>query len=193
MKKRIRLPIVVEGKYDKITLNSIFDCTVIETSGFGIFNSKEKQALIRRIARDGIIILTDSDGGGRQIRSFLLSMLPHEKLHNVFVPKLEGKERRKSKPSRAGTLGVEGMSRQTLERLLLPFTDAEKLNTGATHSVTKLDFYNDGLSGASGSSERRRKLCTLMQLPEDMTANALLEATNLLYSYEEYKSLVSEL
>lgn len=193
MKKRITLPIVVEGKYDKITLTSLFDCTVLTTDGFGIFNSKEKQLLIRRIAKDGIILLTDSDGGGVQIRSFLRSILGGEKVHNLFVPKIEGKERRKSKPSAAGTLGVEGMSREVLERVLLPFTDGEKLDTGTGETVTKLDFFEDGLSGGKDSLRKRAELCALMNLPSDMTANALLEAVNLLYTREEYLRLIEKL
>lgn len=193
MKKRITLPIVVEGKYDKITLTSLFDCTVLTTDGFGIFNSKEKQLLIRRIAKDGIILLTDSDGGGVQIRSFLRSILGKEKVHNLFVPKIEGKERRKSKPSAAGTLGVEGMSREVLERVLLPFTEGEKLDTGTGVSVTKLDFFENGLSGGKDSAAKRAELCALMDLPSDMTANALLEAVNLLYTREEYLNFVREL
>lgn len=193
MKKRITLPIVVEGKYDKITLTSIFDCTVLTTDGFGIFNSKEKQHLIRRIAKDGIILLTDSDGGGVQIRSFLHSILGKERVHNLFVPKIEGKERRKSKPSAAGTLGVEGMSREVLERVLLPFTDGEKLDTGTGIPVTKLDFFEDGLSGGKDSAKKREALAALMDLPPDMTANALLEAVNLLYTREEYKKMLTKL
>jgi ribonuclease M5 len=193
MKKRITLPIVVEGKYDKITLTSLFDCTVLTTDGFGIFNSKEKQLLIRRIAKDGIILLTDSDGGGVQIRSFLRSILGGEKVHNLFVPKIEGKERRKSKPSAAGTLGVEGMSREVIERVLLPFTEGEKLHTGTGVSVTKLDFFEDGLSGGKDSAAKRAELCALMDLPSDMTANALLEAINLLYPKEEYLRLVERI
>ena len=49
-KIKISLPIIVEGRYDKSTLSSIFDATVITTGGFSIFNSKEKQALIRKLA-----------------------------------------------------------------------------------------------------------------------------------------------
>lgn len=191
MKKRITLPIIVEGKYDKITLASLFDCTVLTTDGFGVFNSKEKQALIRRIAKDGIIVLTDSDGGGRQIRSFLSSILEKDKVHNLYIPRIEGKERRKDKGGKAGTLGVEGMSREVLERVLAPFTDGEKLYTGAGERVTKLDFFEDGLSGGNNSVAMRRALCEAMQLPPDMTANALLEAVNLLYTREEYKSFLA--
>ena len=193
MKKRIALPIIVEGKYDKITLTSLFDCTVITTGGFGIFNSEEKQLLIRRIAKDGVILLTDSDAGGGQIRSFLRSILPSDKIFNLYIPKIEGKERRKQKGGKAGTLGVEGMPREVLERVLLPFTDGEKLNTGTGEAVTKLDFFLDGLSGGANSSARRSQLCALMELPPDMTANALLEAVNLLYSKEKYRELVAKL
>ena len=192
MKKRISLPIIVEGKYDKITLDSVFDCTVITTDGFGIFKSKEKQLLLRRIAKDGIILLTDSDAGGRQIRSFLKSILPPEKIHNLFVPRIEGKERRKQKGGKEGTLGVEGMPREVLERVLSPFVSGEKLDTGTVMPVTKLDFFEDGLSGNKDSSKKREQLCLLMNLPTDMTANALLEAVNLLYTREEYKSLIRQ-
>lgn len=193
MKKRITLPIIVEGKYDKITLTSIFDCTVITTGGFGIFNSKEKQALIRKMAKDGIIVIVDSDGGGRQIRAFLSSILPKDKIHNLHIPQIEGKERRKDKAGKAGILGVEGMPREVLERLFAPFTDDEKLNTGGGRAVTKLDFFEDRLSGGENASKRRAALCRLMELPQDMTANALLEAVNLLYTYDEYKGFVESI
>ena len=77
---KIKYPVLVEGKYDKNTLLQIIDTTVVTTSGFAIFNSKEKQAFIRRIGEGGVILLTDSDGGGRQIRSFLLGILPFLKI-----------------------------------------------------------------------------------------------------------------
>lgn len=196
MKKRIALPIVVEGKYDKNTLSQIFDCTVLTTGGFGIFNSKEKQALLRRICKDGAILLTDSDGGGKQIRSFLNSILPKEKIHNVYIPKIEGKERRKSAPSASGTLGVEGMSREILERLLSPFmsdSDGEEIREKCTRMITKVDFFEDKLTGFPNSSERRRALCRAAELPDDMTTNALLEAVNMLYGYDGYKELVGRI
>ena len=103
---KIALPIIVEGKYDKSTLLSIFDTTVVTLGGFGIFNSKEKQSLIRKIAKDGIIVLTDSDGAGKTIRSFLNGIIPKDKIYNLYIPKIEGKEKRKSAPSKEGLLGV---------------------------------------------------------------------------------------
>ena len=196
-KKKISLPIIVEGKYDKNTLSQIFDARIFTLGGFGVFNSKEKQALFRRIAENGVILITDSNGGGRQIRSFLLGILPPEKVKNVYIPKIEGKEKRKAKASRSGLLGVEGMSREVLERLLAPFVDdggrvaLSEANEGKV--ITKVDFYVDGFTGKDNSSERRRALCRYFDLPDDMTAKALLEALNLLVGYEEYKNAVSTL
>jgi ribonuclease M5 len=196
-KKKISLPIIVEGKYDKNTLSQIFDARIFTLGGFGVFNSKEKQALLRKIAKNGVILLTDSDGGGRQIRSFIQGILPPDKVKNVYIPKVEGKEKRKEKASRSGLLGVEGMSRGVLERLLAPFADdggrVELSAENPDKMITKVDFYMDGLTGKDNSSERRRILCRHFELPDDMTPKALIEALNLLVGYGEYKNAVCTL
>ena len=193
-KKKIALPIVVEGRYDKTTLASMFDCTVISVGGFGVFNSKEKQALLKKLCADGAIILTDSDGGGVQIRSFLSGILPKDKIYHAYIPKLEGKERRKTKSGKAGLLGVEGMSRETLERVLAPFIEdggrVEFLEKKGAKMLTKVDFFEHGLTGADGSADRRDRLSDLAGLPRGMTPNALLEAMNLLYSYDGAIALI---
>ena len=190
-KIKISLPIIVEGRYDKSTLSGFVDATVITTGGFSIFNNKEKQALIRRIGSGGIIILTDSDGGGKQIRKFLSGILPKEKIHHLYIPRIEGKESRKRKPSASGNLGVEGMEKDVLIRLLTPFVDGEKVQKGGK-MITKVDFFTDKLTGCGGAVENRRKICEVCDLPQDMTPNALLEALNLLYGYDEYKRLVEK-
>ena len=191
-KKKISLPIIVEGRYDKATLSSIFDCRVYTTSGFGVFNSAERVAVFRKISGEGVIVLTDSDGGGKQIRKFLASILPPDKIHNLFIPKIEGKESRKRKASKSGTLGVEGMEKDVLVRLLTPFANGE-VSQRDGRVITKVDFFTDKLTGCGGASENRAKLCRECNLPEDMTPNALLEAMNLLYGYEEYKKIIENL
>jgi ribonuclease M5 len=191
-KIKISLPIIVEGRYDKSALSGFIDGTVITTGGFSIFNNKEKQALLRRLAADGIIILTDSDGGGKQIRKFLQSILPPDKIHNLYIPRVEGKEKRKSKPSKAGTLGVEGMEKDVLLRLLAPFTVDENRQKSCK-MITKVDFFTDKLTGCDNASENRATLCRAAGLPDDMTPNALLEAMNLLYGYDGYKKLIDKI
>ncbi|MBR2611563.1 MAG: DUF4093 domain-containing protein [Clostridia bacterium] len=190
-KLKIDIPILVEGKYDKITLLSVLDASIFTTGGFSVFNNKEKQALLRRLAEEkGLIVLTDSDGGGKQIRSFLSGILPKEKIRMLYIPKIEGKERRKSHKSKDGFLGVEGMTADLLRSLFAPFAVGESKVQAEKRQITKTDFYLDGLSGGDGAKALRATLARAFSLPEDMTANAFLEALNLLSSYEEYKSEV---
>lgn len=193
MKKiKVALPIIVEGRYDKSSLSGFLEANIITTGGFSIFNNKEKQALIRRLGQNGIIILTDSDGGGKQIRKFLSGILPPDKIHNLYIPKIEGKESRKRKAGAAGTLGVEGMDKDIILRLLTPFIDGENA-VKIGKMITKVDFFTDKLTGCEGASENRARLCRQCGLPEDMTPNALLEAMNLLYGYEGYKEIINRL
>ena len=191
------MPILVEGKYDKNTLSQYFEAEIFYFGGFSVFNAKEKQAMIRRIAKNGIIILCDSDGAGKQLRSFLTGILPKDKVFNAYVPKIEGKEKRKTKASKAGLLGVEGMGREELTKALSPFVDGggrDKFSsTEGAKKITKTDLYLDGFSGTDGASEKRANLLNSLGLPDDMTANAMLSALNIIVSYDEYKSLVSSL
>ena len=196
-KIRLSLPIAVEGKYDKSTILSIFDTTVITLGGFAVFNSKEKQALLCKIARDGIIILTDSDGAGKVLRSFLNGIIPKDKIYNLYIPQIPGKEKRKTRASKEGLLGVEGVGREELVRILTPFIVGEdgimKKTVKQGEMLTKVDFYKDKLTGADNSSARRDALARYFDLPGDMTANALLEALNIIATREEYTEAVKTL
>lgn len=179
-------PVIVEGKYDKQKLSSILNTTIITTNGFRIFNDREKRALIRRLAeKNGIFVLTDADGAGLVIRNLLRGCVPKEKITHLYIPAVAGKERRKAAPSKEGLLGVEGIDEETLSQLFAPFAvgeDASRLQKKQT--VTKTDFYEAGLSGGDGSAERRARLAKHLHLPPHMSANALLEAINLLYTKE---------
>ena len=191
-KIKISLPIIVEGRYDKSTLSGFVDANIITTDGFAVFNNKEKQALLRRLCAHGAIVMTDSDGAGKQIRSFLLGILPNAKIYNLHIPKIKGKESRKAHASAEGTLGVEGMSREVLERLLRPFS-GELPSHRRSREITKLDFFEDGLSGGDNSAARRDALSAIASLPSGMSAKALLEAMNILYGYDEYKEMLKKI
>ena len=195
---RLRYPVVVEGRYDRAKLTSLFDAHIITTEGFGIFSAREKLALIRAAARrsGGILVLTDSDGAGLVIRNYFRSALPKELLHHVYIPQIPGRERRKAAPSKAGYLGVEGIDADLLRRLLAPYTvdggaaPGSGTASGTGGPITKAEFYADGFSGRAGSAERRRLLCEQLDLPREMSANALLETLNLLLMREEYRRIV---
>lgn len=188
-KPRVVYPVIVEGKYDKIRLNSIFSAHIIATDGFRIFKKMEKLALIRALAKESkIIVLTDSDGAGKLIRSHITSAIPKDKLIQLYIPQIEGKERRKESPSAEGTLGVEGMENDVLYKILLPYTDeGEPIGE---NPLSKTDFYVDGLTGGENSREKRDELAEKVGLPRGMTSNALLEALKLVCPYERYLSLV---
>ncbi len=194
MRKKLSIPypIIVEGKYDRLRLLEICSANIITTDGFGIFKKSERLSLLRELsARTPIILLTDSDGAGKLIRSHITSAIPKEKLIQLYIPKIEGKEKRKQAPSAEGTLGVEGMEFSLLYDLLSPFENEKAHAAIEDNPLSKTDFYLDGLSGKENSSERRAELAKKLNLPCDMTANALLAALKILISYEEYLELVN--
>ena len=190
-KLKIPYPVIVEGKYDRLRLISVIDAHIITTDGFGIFNKKEKTALLRALAKTGqVIVLTDSDGAGKLIRSHISGCLPADKIINLYTPEIFGKEKRKAEPSAEGKLGVEGMERELLYKLFLPYTDENAGARGLENPLSKTDFYEDGLSGGKDSSERRDALAVKLGLPKGMTANALLAAVKMICTYEEYLKAV---
>ncbi len=169
--------IIVEGKYDKIKLSSFIDGVIITTNGFDIYKNKEKQRLISFYAeKSGIIILTDSDHAGFQIRSFIKSFVDSDKITNVYTPDIFGKEKRKDKPSKEGKLGVEGVSIQTLKNA---FERCGALSDKkAENQITVYDLYSLGLVGAKNSSEKREALLKALDLSVNVSTKALLEILN---------------
>lgn len=190
---KIPYPIIVEGKYDRLRLLSVCEANIYVTDGFGIFKKNEKLSLFRELSKKTpIIVLTDSDGAGKLIRSHLTSGVPKDRLIQLYIPQIKGVEKRKSEPSAEGTLGVEGMERELLFNMLSPFEDetvSEKINADP---VTKTDFYNFGLSGGADSGAKRDVLAQRLGLPSGMTANALLEAIKILVSRSEWLEIMAE-
>ena len=190
-KLKIPYPIIVEGKYDRLRLLSICEAEILTTDGFGIFKKQEKLSLFRELARrTPLIVLTDSDGAGKVIRSHLSSAVPRDRLIQLYIPQIVGKERRKDAPSAEGTLGVEGMERKLLFDLLAPFENEELLTARKENPITKTDLYMDGLAGGTDSTSRRDAMATSLGLPRGMTPNAFLAALQILLSRDEYRALV---
>lgn len=186
--------IVVEGKYDKIKLDGLIDGVILCTGGFRIYKDKEMQQMLRALAKkQGLAVLTDSDAAGFQIRSFLRSICGKENIIDVYIPDLYGKEKRKQHPSREGKLGVEGIPEAVLLEAL------EKAGIGVREvqeradPITKLDLFELGLSGGAQSAVRRAKLMKRLELPEHLSANALVTVLASLYSREELYRLCASL
>ena len=186
-KLKIDLPIIVEGKYDKIKIKSIADACVIQTDGFGVFKNRERLALILQLAKKSrIIVLTDSDGAGKVIRSHITSAIPKDRLIQLYTPQIKGKERRKDEPSAEGFLGVEGTEAETLRRMLEPFSSGVSERECEREEISKADMFAAGLTGGSDSAQRRDDLALSLGLPAKMTPNALLAAINVIMTREEF-------
>lgn len=188
-------PVIVEGKYDIIKLSGIIDGLLIKTDGFGIFKDKEKQLLIRRLAAEkGIIVLTDSDSAGFLIRSFISGAVPADKITNVYIPDILGKERRKTEAGKEGKLGVEGMSEQIiLEAFEKAGVLCGKSEEAERRLITPLDLYEAGLSGRRDSRAKRKMLLKALSLPERMSTASLIKILNTFVTYEEFIEKVKEL
>lgn len=184
--------IVVEGRYDKNTLSQIVDAVIIETSGFGIFNDAQKQKLLRTMAQArGLVVLTDSDGAGFVIRNFIKGCVDPACVKHAYIPDVYGMERRKAAPSKEGKLGVEGMRPQVLLDALIragATVDARPAAESAAR-ITKADMYKCGLSGGTGSREKRAALIKRLDLPEKLSTDALLDVLNAIMTREEFFAL----
>lgn len=189
---KISQAIVVEGRYDKNTLSQIVDAPIFETSGFHIMKDKATQALLRRVAMErGLIVFTDSDGGGFVIRNFLKQIIPPQYLFHAYIPDIYGKEKRKSAPGKEGKLGLEGMSREVILTALK--NCGANFHPNEKQPITKQHLFALGLSGQANSSILRKQLLKKLELPEHMSANAMLQALDVLYSPEELADILKEL
>ncbi len=191
---RVKEVIIVEGRYDVNTLSQIVDATIVETGGFAIFRDKDKQEMLRSLARRrGLIILTDSDGAGFVIRGFLNGIVDPKYIKNAYIPDIEGKEKRKSSPSKEGKLGVEGMRPEVIIRALsragATLDDCD--SAVYTDGITKADLYAWGLVGRENSAEKRKLLQKKLALPQRMSSNSLVKVLNIISSREELRQLLS--
>ena len=183
---RLDKPVIVEGKYDKIALQNVIDALIITTDGFGIFKNKEKCDLIRRLARkNGVIIMTDSDSAGAVIRSYIKKIVSDCEIINVYVPELQGKEKRKAKPSKSGLIGVEGMSPEIIEDALRK-SGVFSVRAEERRKITKADMFAFGLSGREDSREKRKSFLRQLGLPESLSSSAMLDVLNNSFTFEEF-------
>lgn len=187
-------PVIVEGKYDAIKLSGILDALIIKTDGFGIFKNKEKQRLLTRLAKEkGIIVLTDSDGAGFVIRSFISSIVPADKITHVYIPDIFGKEKRKTQFSAEKKLGVEGVEEKVILDSFKKAGVTASLSGEKRRLITKLDLFECGLSGRENSAQKRRELLKKLALPEHLSASSLVKILNTFVTYEEFEKTVKEL
>lgn len=194
---KVKEVIVCEGRYDKDTLSQVFDAVIIETGGFGVFNDREKLVLLRRLAEArGLVILTDSDGAGFQIRGYLKGAIDPKLVKHAYIPDIPGRERRKKTASKAGTLGVEGMRPEVLVEALRragATLEGAESSGGEAEELSAADMYALGLSGRPGSAELRAALLAELGLPGKLQGASLRGVLSALYTREELERALSAL
>ena len=192
---RIKQAIIVEGRYDKIRLSNITDAVVICTNGFSIYKDREKQELIKSLAaKTGIIILTDSDSAGFQIRSFIRSIVKQGEVLNAVTPDILGKERRKAQPSKQGKIGVEGIPDELIEQALINAGAVpEESAADRGEPITRADLMDCGLIGGENCTQRRQRQQRYLGLPELLSAKLLLEVVNKMYTRSGFLEAVRKL
>lgn len=185
----IKEAIIVEGKYDKIKISSIFDSVIVSLGGFGIFTNEEKQKLIRKLAeKQGIIILTDSDRAGFLIRNFICGIVDNKYIKHAYIPQRPGKESRKTLASKDGFLGVEGIDKQTIIESIQNAATISPINSN--EKITKTDLYELGFCGRNNSAIMRKQLLKFLDLPIGITVNPLISILNSLYTPKEFADML---
>lgn len=193
-KPRVKYPVIVEGRYDKAKLSSILDAQIIATDGFGIYRDPEKLAYLRRLAGQGkVILLTDSDRAGFRIRGYLAGAIPADRLVQLYIPEISGKERRKEKPSAEGTLGVEGIPSDLLIQVFRTAGVLTEEDEPIPAPVTTAQLFALGLTGGPNSASLRRRLQQRLGLPQKLSSGALGAVLPRFVTLPQLEALVREL
>lgn len=186
--------VIVEGKYDKIKLDSLLDALIIPTDGFGIFSDKEQQRFLRKLAQTkGLLVITDSDAAGFRIRSFIHNIAKDGKVLDAYIPDIEGKEARKEKPSKEGKLGVEGIPAELIALAVERAGVSSIADETPRRKITNADLYEYGLTGTENASDNRRKLLQAAGLPTRLCGQNLLKTLNAFMQYEDFLVLAERI
>lgn len=189
----IQEAILVEGRYDKSAVSQYVDTTIIEAGGFRINKDEKLVELLRRLAREqGLIVLTDSDAAGFQIRGRLNGLIDPGLVKHAYIPDIYGKESRKSEPSKEGKIGVEGMTGDVLLHAL-QLAGATFLDRPPAErwTLNVADLYALGLTGKPDSSRLRKALLKHLDLPEHLSVHSMCQVLPAVCTREELHSLLS--
>lgn len=136
--------IVVEGRDDQAAIKRALDTETIATHGFGI--TKDTWALIEKAYNTrGIIIFTDPDFAGEEIRKKIKAKFPDAK--DAYMDRADA--------TKAGDIGIENAQPKAILEAL---EKAKCTKTVITEEFKMPDLIKHGLSGGSGASDKRRAL-----------------------------------
>lgn len=146
-KIKIHEVVVVEGKDDTRRLREFFDVDTIETIGSAIDEEVLKQIKKAQALR-GVIVLTDPDFSGEQIRKKIMQAVPDCK--HAFITKSQGKSRHTHE-----SLGVEHADKVSLLAALQQVMTPQ--NSTQTYIAKEL-LLELGLLGSNRSKFLRQQI-----------------------------------
>lgn len=172
----IKEVIVVEGKDDISAVKAAIDAEVIATNGFR-FKKDLLDTLGKLQERRGLIILTDPDYAGEQIRRRISKEVPGCK--HAFLP--QGKALKK------GDIGVENAKK---EDIIHAINKARPEKETRVNLFTEDDMLKHGLSAGVGSREKRDVLGHMLGIGYGNSKQFLNRLNSFKISEEEfYKAL----
>ena len=140
-KIKIKEAIVVEGRDDTARLKQAVDAFTIETHGFGITKAKYLE-IEEAYKEQGIIIFTDPDFSGEEIRKKLLAKFPDAK--QAFLSREKATEK--------GDIGIENAKPEDIVEAL---KKARATEHQEKETFTERDIFYYGLAGEVDSKEKR--------------------------------------
>ena len=178
-KLRIKEAIVVEGRDDTAAVKKAVDGIIIETHGFGI--KRETWLLIEKAYHEnGLIIFTDPDYSGEEIRRKLSEKFPDAK--QAFLSRNDA--------AKNGDIGIENATPEAIRDALLK---AHCTASAAKENFTMLDLDRAGLAGGCGSKERRQQLGKALGIGYG-NCRALLDKLNKFeITKEEFEKAVNDI
>ena len=177
-KLKIKEAIVVEGRDDTAVLRQVTDALIIETHGFGI--AKSTWELLEKAYKEkGLIILTDPDFSGEEIRKRLVKAFPESK--HAYMPR--------KKATKKGDIGIENALPEDVRKVLQKVCTVKK-DTQDVFTLNDLD--KAGLIGTSEAKELREKVGAILGIGYG-NGNAMLKKLNSFgISREDFEKAVKE-
>lgn len=172
--------IVVEGRDDTNAVKRAVDAVTIETHGFGISGETWKK-LRWAYERTGLIIFTDPDHAGEEIRRRIKEKFPKAKEAFLVASKAEKK----------GDIGIENANPRDIRDALLKAKAT--IGEERENTFTEKDLSGAGLSGGNGSKARREKLGDLLGIGYSNAKGLLNKLNTMGIKREEFEEALSKL
>lgn len=180
MKKKIKEVIVVEGRDDISAVKAAVDAEIIQTNGFAIRKKGNIDKLKVAYEKKGLIILTDPDFVGEELRKYIQKYFPNVK--HAYISRKEG--------TKAGDIGVENATPESIIKAL----ENAKCEISIEKNIFSMnDMIDNRLSGSIESKELREKLGSILGIGYSNAKQFLSKLNRYGISRDEFENAIKEI